>query len=271
MTDAASGATLPALYIPHGGGPCFFMDWTWGPADTWNRMEAWLKSLIGSLQVRPKAILVISGHWEEPVFTVASAAKPSLIYDYSNFPPHTYQLRFDAPGSPDLAGRVRGLLEAAGIASGDDPRRGYDHGVFIPFKVATPEADIPVVQLSLLKTLDPKQHLAAGRALKPLRDEGVLIVGSGMSWHNMQGFSPEYTAKSEAFDHWLEEAMEDPAGRDEALAYWTRAPYAREAHPREEHFAPIFMAAGAAQGEAGRRIFSDVVLDVRVSAFAFGD
>jgi aromatic ring-opening dioxygenase catalytic subunit (LigB family) len=270
MTDAAAPARMPTLYIPHGGGPCFFMDWTWGRPDTWDRMADWLRGLIGSLPQRPEAILVVSGHWEEPAFTVGSAAQPPLIYDYSGFPPHTYQLKFDAPGAPALAQRVRDLLQGAGLPAGDNPRRGYDHGVFIPFKVAMPEADIPVVQLSLNRSLDPKQHLAAGAALKPLRDEGVLIVGSGMSWHNMQGFSPRYTAASEVFDQWLGEAMADPARRDQALADWTKAPYARAAHPREEHLAPIFMAAGAATGEPGRRIFSDIVLDVRVSAFAFG-
>jgi aromatic ring-opening dioxygenase catalytic subunit (LigB family) len=269
MSDAA-GATLPTFYIPHGGGPCFFMDWTWGPADTWDRTEAWLKSMIASLEVRPKAVLVISGHWEEPVFTVASSAKPPLIYDYSGFPPHTYQLKFDAPGSPALAHRVRELLEEAGITSGEDPRRGYDHGVFIPFKVAMPDADIPVVQLSLKADMDPAEHLAAGRALMPLRDEGVLIVGSGMSWHNMQGFTPQYTAASETFDRWLADSVQDPSRRDEALIHWSQAPCARAAHPREEHFAPIFMAAGAAEGEPGRQVFSDIVLNVRVSAFEFG-
>jgi aromatic ring-opening dioxygenase catalytic subunit (LigB family) len=202
MTDAAAPARMPTLYIPHGGGPCFFMDWTWGRPDTWDRMADWLRGLIGSLPQRPEAILVVSGHWEEPAFTVGSAAQPPLIYDYSGFPPHTYQLKFDAPGAPALAQRVRDLLQGAGLPAGDNPRRGYDHGVFIPFKVAMPEADIPVVQLSLNRSLDPKQHLAAGAALKPLRDEGVLIVGSGMSWHNMQGFSPRYTAASEVFDQW---------------------------------------------------------------------
>ena len=268
MSDA--GAGLPSLYIPHGGGPCFFMDWTRGPADTWDRMAAWLASLIGSLDVKPKAVLVISGHWEEPVFTVGAAAKPPLIYDYYGFPPHTYALRFDAPGSPELAARVRKLLSAAGIASAEDRGRGYDHGVFVPFKVAMPDADIPVVQLSLKANLDPAQHLAAGRALKALRQEGVLIVGSGMSWHNMQGFSPAYTKTSETFDAWLSDVIVEPEQRDAALRDWTSGPHARVAHPREEHLAPIFVAAGAAEGEPGRRIFSDVVMDVRVSAFAFG-
>ena len=269
MSETTADATLPTLFIPHGGGPCFFMDWS--PANTWDRMAAWLKTLVSSMEVKPKAILVISGHWEESVFTVGSSPKPPLIYDYSGFPPHTYQLRFDAPGSPDLAHRVRELLEGAGIPSGEDTQRGYDHGVFIPLKVALPDADIPVVQLSLKHNLDPEQHLAAGRALKPLRDEGVLILGSGMSWHNMQGFNPRYTATSEVFDAWLSEAIVDPAKRDEALNHWTAAPHARVAHPREEHFAPLFVAAGAAEGEPGRRIFSDIAMDVRLSAFAFGE
>jgi aromatic ring-opening dioxygenase catalytic subunit (LigB family) len=271
MSNETAGATLPTLFIPHGGGPCFFMEWNRGPANTWDQMAAWLKALIGTMPVRPKAILVISGHWEEPVFTVGSTPKPALIYDYYGFPAHTYQLKFDAPGSPDLAHRVRELLAGAGIKSGEDRQRGLDHGVFVPFIVAMPDADIPVVQLSLNQSLDPEQHLAAGRALKPLRDEGVLIVGSGMSWHNMQGFSPRYTAASETFDAWLGEAMADPEHRDEAIVDWTKAPFARAAHPREEHLAPLFLAAGAAEGEPGRRIFSDIVMDVRVSAFAFGE
>jgi len=269
MSDATN-ATLPTLFIPHGGGPCFFMEWTRGPADTWDRTADWLKNLIASLDVKPKAILVISGHWEEPVFTVGSSPKPPLIYDYTGFPAHTYQLRFDAPGSPALAKRVRDLLADAGIASAEDSERGLDHGVFVPLKLVLPEADLPVVQLSLKGGLDPQQHLAAGRALKPLRDEGVLIIGSGMSWHNMAGFSPQYTAASETFDAWLGEATADPGHRDAALSDWTAAPFARAAHPREEHLAPLFLAAGAADGEPGRRIFSDIAMDVRLSAFAFG-
>jgi len=269
MSDETAEATLPTLFIPHGGGPCFFMDWT--PAHTWDRTAEWLRGLIAGMEVKPKAILVISGHWEEPVFTVGSSPNPPLIYDYSNFPPHTYQLKFDAPGMPALADRVRALLTEAGIASGEDAKRGYDHGVFIPLKVALPEADIPVVQLSLKANLNPEQHLAAGRALRPLRDEGVLILGSGMSWHNMRGFSPQFTAASETFDAWLTEALADPAQRDDALNHWAEAPQARVAHPREEHLAPLFVAAGAADGESGRRIFSDIAMDVRLSAVEFGD
>lgn len=262
--------TLPTVFIPHGAGPCFFMPWTRGPQDTWDRTAAWLKGLVAGLPERPKAILVVSGHWEEPAFTVGSAEWPALIYDYYGFPEGTYQLRFDAPGSPALASRVRQLLTAAGLPTAEDSSRGYDHGVFVPLKLVTPEADIPVVQLSLRQDLDPEAHLAVGRALAPLRDEGVLIVGSGMSWHNMRGFTPAYTAKSAAFDAWLGEAMADPAARDEAIRHWDQAPYAREAHPREEHLAPLFVAAGAAEGEPGRVTFRDTVMDVVVSGFEFG-
>ncbi|HSV04646.1 MAG TPA: class III extradiol ring-cleavage dioxygenase [Phenylobacterium sp.] len=262
--------TLPTVFIPHGAGPCFFMDWTRGPADDWAPLAEWLKGLVGSLPERPKAILVISGHWEAPAFTVGSAERPPLIFDYYGFPEHTYRLRFEAPGSPALARRIRELLVAAGLPAQEDAERGYDHGVFVPLKLVTPEADIPVVQLSLNQDLDPDTHLAAGRALAPLRDEGVLIVGSGMSWHNMRGFTPAFTGKSAAFDAWLAQATADPARREEALRHWAEAPYAREAHPREEHLAPLFVAAGAAEGETGRVAFRDTVMDVVVSAIEFG-
>jgi aromatic ring-opening dioxygenase catalytic subunit (LigB family) len=262
--------TLPTYFIPHGAGPCFFMEWTRGPADTWDKTAAWLKGLVAGLPERPRAILVVSGHWEAPVFTVGSSPAPPMLFDYYGFPEHTYRLAFDAPGSPELARRVRELLGASGFATAEDPERGYDHGVFVPLKLVTPDADIPVVQLSLRENLDPAEHLAAGRALAPLRDEGVLIVGSGMSWHNMRGFSPAFTAKSEAFDAWLSEALADPARRDAAIRDWSNGPYAREAHPREEHLAPLFVAAGAADGEPGEHVFKDVAMDVAISGYAFG-
>jgi aromatic ring-opening dioxygenase catalytic subunit (LigB family) len=261
---------LPTYFIPHGAGPCFFMEWTRGPADTWDKTASWLKGLLAALPARPKAILLVSGHWEEPVFTVGSGQHPPLIFDYHGFPEPTYRLRFDAPGSPELAQRVRDLLGQAGMPTAENAERGYDHGVFIPLKLVTPEADIPVVQLSLRADLDPDAHLAAGRALAPLRDEGVLIVGSGMSWHNMRGFSPAFTGKSEAFDGWLSQAMTDPTRREEAIRHWSQAPYAREAHPREEHLAPLFVAAGAAEGEPGRHAFRDIAMDVVISGYAFG-
>lgn len=263
--------TLPTVFLPHGAGPCFFMEWQRGPADAWDRTADYLRGLAARLPERPKAILIVSGHWEAPVFTVGSARSPQLVYDYYGFPEHTYRLTFEAPGSPELARRVRRLLGEAAIPSADDEHHGWDHGVFVPLKLVTPDADIPVVQLSLKADLDPAAHLAAGRALAPLRDEGVLIVGSGMSWHNMRGFSPAFTARSAEFDAWLEAAVADPAARDAALADWDEAPQARTAHPREEHLLPLMVAAGAARGEAGRVAFRDTVMDVVISAVEFGE
>lgn len=262
--------TLPTVYLPHGAGPCFFMEWRRGPADTWDRTAAYLRGLIDSLPERPKAILIVSGHWEAPAFTVGTGQWPALIYDYSGFPPSTYELTFDAPGSPGLARRIRTLVASAGLPAAEDPERGWDHGVFVPLKLVTPEADIPVVQLSLKDGLDPAAHLAAGRALRPLREEGVLIVGSGMSWHNMRGFTPDFTARSRTFDAWLEGAVTDPNRREATLEHWDQAPYGRDAHPREEHLLPLMVAAGAARGEPGRVAFRDEVMNVVVSAIEFG-
>jgi aromatic ring-opening dioxygenase catalytic subunit (LigB family) len=175
----------------------------WNPPHEWDKMADWLKHLAGSVGTRPDAIVVISGHWEQPDFSLTSGSHPSLIYDYSGFPPETYEIKYDAPGSPQLAERIQKLLGDAGIRSSSDPNRGFDHGVFIPFKLIYPTADIPIVQLSLKSGLDAKMHLAAGRALEPLREEGILIAGSGMSYHNMRGLmSGGVLPDSDRFDAW---------------------------------------------------------------------
>jgi aromatic ring-opening dioxygenase catalytic subunit (LigB family) len=263
---------LPTLYLPHGGGPCFFMDWTMGPPDTWERMAAWLRGIDASLPERPRALLVVSAHWEAPVPTVTTSAAPPLLYDYYGFPPHTYELKWPAPGAPELASRVRHLLSGAGLESGEDGQRGFDHGVFVPLKLSYPEAQVPTVQLSLRAGLDPTEHLAIGRALAPLRDEGVFLVGSGMSYHNMRGFNGAAShAPSVRFDAWLAGVAEDePAKRDAALAAWTKGPSARECHPREEHLLPLMVAAGAAGSDRGKAVFHDEVMGVAVSALQFG-
>ena len=263
----------PTLYIPHGGGPCFFMEWTMGPPDTWDRMGAWLEQLGESIGRKPAAIVVISAHWEADVLSVTGAAKPPLLYDYFGFPPHTYKLRYDAPGSPELAQKVRELLGKAGMPSIADRGRGLDHGVFIPFKLIYPDADIPIVQLSLKTGLDPALHLAMGRAIAPLRDQNVLIVGSGMSYHNMQAFMRgEPPSLSGIFDSWLTGAVTDPdpESRNAKLAHWAEAPSARDAHPREEHLIPLMVAAGAAETDLGRRVYADHVMGATVSAYQFG-
>jgi aromatic ring-opening dioxygenase catalytic subunit (LigB family) len=265
-------AKLPTLYLPHGGGPCFFMDWTMGPADTWDRMAAWLRGVDASLPERPRALLVVSAHWEAPVPTVTSSAAPPLLYDYYGFPPHTYELAWPAPGAPELATRVRQLLSGAGFESREDAKRGFDHGVFVPLKLTYPQADVPTIQLSLRAGLDPAEHLAMGRALAPLREEGVFILGSGMSFHNMRSFNTAPARDpSRRFDAWLAEvARDEPSKRDAALASWTEAPSARACHPREEHLLPLMVVAGAAGDDRGEQVFHDEVMGVAVSAMQFG-
>jgi aromatic ring-opening dioxygenase catalytic subunit (LigB family) len=265
----------PAIFLPHGGGPCFFMDWTWGPADTWHATQRFLEGLAASLPEPPKALLVISGHWEEPAFTASAAPAPGLIFDYSGFPAHTYQLTWPAPGDPALATRVASLMEKADVQSAVSPTRGYDHGVFVPLKVAFPQAQIPVVTLSLATSpdgsFDPALHIAAGRALAPLRDEGVLIIGSGMSFHNLRAYlRPETRERAHAFDTWLTRAVESSLPRrDTLLADWRSAPHAAFCHPREEHLVPLFVTAGAGGQGAGMCIFNDEPMGAAISAYRF--
>ena len=261
----------PAIFLPHGGGPCFFMDWTWGPADTWLKTQRFLEEVAATLPATPKALLVVSGHWEEPAFTASAAQKPELIFDYSGFPEATYRLTWPAPGSPELAKRVAELLGQGGLPAALSQTRGFDHGVFVPLKVAFPEARIPVVTLSLAASLDPALHIAAGRVLAPLRDEGVLVVASGMSFHNLRGYSrPETPERARAFDGWLTKAVESPAAERAALlTRWREAPFAAYAHPREEHLIPLMVAAGAGGEAPGKRIFGDEPMGAAIGAYRF--
>ena len=266
----------PSLFIPHGGGPCFFMD----PSDgdrlhsdpMWHPMQAYLTGLMSDLPERPKAMLIVSAHWEEPSFTVHGGSQPSLLFDYSGFPPHTYALRWDAPGDPALADRVTSLLRDAGFPVGQETDRGWDHGVFIPMKVALPDAGIPVVQLSLRRDLDPAAHIAAGRALAGLRDEGVLIIGSGMSFHNMRVRGPEGTDRAVEWDDALTSAVTDPDPQRRAarVSAWDQLPEARFAHPREEHLLPLMVALGAGADDPARLDHRSTVLGWTVSAYRFG-
>ena len=218
----------PTLFINHGGGPCFFLEP--GPMRTaLGGLEVYLRGVMDGLPERPRAILIVSGHWDEAVATVNAGARPPLLFDYTGFPNHTYRLAWPVPGDPVLAGRVRDLLLSAGIPNGTEAARGWDHGVFVPLKVMIPAADIPVVQLSMRRDLDPAAHLAIGRALRPLRDEGVLIIGSGQSYHNMRGFrglgrGGAVDGPAGAFDAWLRAATVDAGRRDEALLRWAEAP-----------------------------------------------
>ena len=262
---------MPTLFVPHGAGPCFFMDWN--PPDAWHAMAAFLENVASTLPARPSAIVLVSAHWLEPAFSVGSGAQPELIYDYYGFPPHTYELRYPAPGAPQLAARIAALLGQAQLPARQDDARGFDHGMFIPLKLMFPAADVPVVQLSLRHDLDPQAHLNAGRALAPLRDEGVLIVGSGMSFHNMRGYGdPRFGPVSDTFDRWLVHTVESAAPqREHALAAWEQAPSARLCHPprAEEHLLPLMVVAGAASEAGGRCVFSDRVMETTLSVFRF--
>ena len=262
-----SKAPQPAIYIPHGGGPCFFMD---DPQQAWGAMAAYLRRLSESLPQRPSAILLVSAHWETRGFSFTGAARPGLIYDYYGFPAHTYQLTYPTPGAPELAVRAARLLEDAGLVSRVDGDRGLDHGVFIPLKVAFPEADIPVVEMTLDHSLDPALHLCAGRALAALRNENVLIIGSGMSFHNMGGYgNPQFTEPSRVFDRWLVETMALPAPERAArLTRWEQdAPAGRLCHPRAEHLLPAMVVAGASEAP-GAQVYSDMLGGTALSAFS---
>jgi aromatic ring-opening dioxygenase catalytic subunit (LigB family) len=257
----------PAIFISHGGGPCFSMDL---PGDPFGRLRAYLAGLIDSLPERPRAVLIVSGHWEAAVATVGSAAKPGMIYDYRGFPPHTYRIRHDAPGEPALARDVARRLREAGIAAAEDDERGFDHGVFVPMMVVDPPAGIPIATLSLRDDLDPAHHLAIGRALAPLRGDGVLILGSGNSFHDVRTFRDGEDRESAAFDTWLTAAMLDPEGRDAALEDWTRAPGAAATQPRPDHLLPLMVVAGAGRGEAARVDFHDLIYGKTISGYRIG-
>ena len=226
------------------------------------------------LREKPRVVLMVSAHWEEREFTLTSNPKPTMIYDYGGFPDYTYHIHYDAPGDPALAARAKSLLDAAGLPAQLDPERGFDHGAFTPLKVIYPDADVPVVQLSLKRGLDPATHLAMGRAVSPLRDEGVLIVGSGLSYHNLrQFFSPAAYGPSREFDAWLNGALlgGSAADRDKLLTGWESAPSARAAHPREEHLLPLMVAAGAAGDDMAELAYheKDFLGGITVSSFRF--
>ncbi len=244
-----------------------------GPADTWDNMANFLRSFDSIVGTRPDAIVAISGHHEGDMVELMSSLAPTMLFDYSGFPPHTYELTYPAPGSPELADRLAELLSNSGIANRFDPKRGFDHGVLVPFLLMYPHADIPIVQMSLRSDLDPEFHLELGRTIAPLRDQGVLIVASGMSYHNMAGFGTEQSrSDSEVFDEWLTGiCAADPTQRHRSLTCWAEAPAARASHPREEHLLPLMVVAGAAGNDPGRRVFTDEVMGAHVSAYAFGE
>ena len=263
-------STMPVYFVSHGGGPWPYVE---SMRQMFARTARELEALPGRLPTKPNAVLVITGHWEAQDFTVSTAKRPPMLYDYSGFPEHTYHINYPAPGSPALAARVKSLLSDAGIPVKEDASRGFDHGTFVPLVLMYPEADVPVVMLSMKSSYDPQEHIRVGQALLPLRDEGVLIIGSGLTYHNMRGFGrDESTPIAEAFEHYLNQAIEqdDAMVRNDLLAKWETAAGARLAHPQEDHLIPLMVIAGAAGDDTGRAVFVDHVMKVPMATYEFG-
>lgn len=256
-------ADLPSLFVSHGAPNLALTD---TPA------RAFLQEL-GRELPRPEAILVVSAHWESERPRVGTAAVPETIHDFRGFGEELMRLRYPAPGAPDVARRARAALGEAGIDAVEDPARGLDHGAWVPLILIYPKADVPVAQISVQPDAGPDHHLRVGRALRPLRDEGVLVMGSGALTHNLAEFrghgiddpAPDWVAD---FGDWMHDAV--VGGRtDDLVAYRTRAPNAVRNHPTEEHLLPLFTAMGA--GGPGRRLHTSEtygVLMMDVYAFA---
>lgn len=255
------------VYFSHGGGPLPIL----GDASHQAMIDFMLQ--LPSRLKKPDVILVVSAHWEERVATLLGAPKPSMFYDYYGFPDEAYRITYPAPGSPELAERIAGLLNRNQIPMRIDPRRGFDHGLFIPLKLMYPQADIPAFQLSLLRGLDPARHIALGKALRELRTEKILVIGSGFSFHNMGAFLweefDEPDPENDAFQDWLIEVCTgalSQSEREQRLIEWEQAPSARYCHPREEHLLPLHVCQGMADQPA-ELIFDDRILGKRSLAF----
>ncbi len=244
------------VFISHGGGPWPLLN---DPRHT-NLIEFFKK--VPSTLISPSAILVISAHWEEDAPAIQSNRQPEMLYDYYGFPEESYQITYPAPGQPELAADISAILTKSGIKTRLDCHRGFDHGLFVPLKIMYPAATIPCLQLSLLKSLDPAEHIHLGRALRELRQKNILIIGSGSSFHNLRAFreppTQETMARNEAFENWLREVMTNrlwsESERERQLTNWFDAPGARYCHPREEHLLPLHVCYGVAEGPADRVI-----------------
>lgn len=265
---------VPTFYIPHGGGPWHVMHDAFGDPVEYGCLKFYLSELGQKYSPKIKAILVISAHWEENVPTIHFGQNPSIFYDYYGFPEFTYKLKWNAQGNPQLAGKVETMLNSAGFKTKREYNRGFDHGTFVPLMIAFPEAEIPVVQLSLVSSLNPATHIAMGEALEQLRNEGVLIIGSGMSYHNMHGFmsgNREVPEISKQFDDWLTTTISiaDAEKRNKLLMDWVAAPGALGSHPRSEHLVPLFVIVGAAGKDKGIQDFSGKLMGVNISGYKF--
>ncbi len=255
------------VYLSHGGGPLPIL------GDVGHQAMVDFMTRLPSQLNKPDAILVISAHWEESAATLLGAKNPTMFYDYYGFPAKAYEINYPAPGSPELANRIAGILQKNNIATRIDPQRGFDHGLFIPLKMMYPQADIPSLQLSLLRGLNPAAHLALGKALRELMNENILVIGSGFSFHNLRAFSWQGNGTpdpaNDAFQNWLIQVCTGPEAqteREQRLIEWERAPSARYCHPREEHLLPVHVCLGMA-GKPAKLIFDDQILGKRSVAF----
>ena len=254
------------VYFSHGGGPLPILG-----DPTHQAMIDFMKALPGQIP-RPDGVIVVSAHWEQPRATILSGKNPPLFYDYYGFPKEAYSLTYPVPGSPALAGRLESLLREGDFPVALDGERGFDHGLFIPLKMMYPQADIPMIQLSLVKGLDPEVHIRMGRLIGSLAKENLLIVGSGFSFHNMGAFDwsgeNRKDDRNDAFQDWLAEVCTGELTeeqREQRLLRWAEAPGARYCHPREEHLLPLHVCAGAASGP-GKIVFDDYILGKRALA-----
>lgn len=271
MTDTTP-SPLPTYYLSHGGGP-----WPWMPnaAPAYEVLAASLKALRRELDEKPRAALVVTAHWETDDFTFSAGEQPGMIYDYYGFPPETYEITYPAPGLPSLAEQAAGLLRDGGMAANLDKERGFDHGTFSLMQAIYPEAQMPIVQMSIGKDYDPERHIAAGKLLAPLREQGVVIIGSGLSFHNLRAMGPQGEEASRLFDGWLQSALigKTNSERAQAIIDWEEAPAARQVHPREDHLMPLHVAVGAAMEEQAHLSYhqDDFFGAITASSFRFGD
>ncbi|MEO3865388.1 DODA-type extradiol aromatic ring-opening family dioxygenase [Rheinheimera fenheensis] len=266
-----SASLTPVLLLPHGGGPLPLL------GDESHKHLTQFISKLGQSLSKPDAILVVSAHWETTVPALTSAAKPELLFDYAGFPPESYQYRYPAPGAPALANDITAVLQQHGFAAQLDNSRGLDHGVFVPLLMLRPQHDVPVLQLSLQRHLDPALHIKLGEAIAFLRQKNVLIIGSGMSFRNMRAFfQPDLVSQQQvaAFNQYLIDSLNSVLSYDEQakrLNAWLDAPYARLMHPREEHLLPLHVCFGAAKGSRAKLLFQHEVIQREVLAFGWFD
>lgn len=262
----------PAVFVNHGGGPMPLL----GDKDHVGLTNFLRHDLQKHVDFKNlKAIILVTAHWEESKVTISSGKQHNLYFDYYGFPPESYKYTYPAQGDPILAGRIQEALKKSGLDAKLDPKRGWDHGVFVPMMLINPEANIPIVQISVLSSQDPEEHYKLGQVMHQFRKEGVAIIGSGMSYHNMREFMYSRNLQkvvNKEFDDFLNEVCtaDDETIRKKGFISWREQPGASEAHPPRaaEHFMPLVVIAGAGGSKAGQRIFNwDMSGTFRLSGF----